>query len=49
MYAVICKQTGKEISRHKTASEALRVIAVYENADGIEGIYTPGAYEIKNN
>lgn len=36
MYAVICKKTGKEISRH-------------ENADGIEGIYTPGAYEIKKN
>ena len=47
MFAVIDKVSGAEISRHETAEEARRMILIYENADGVEGIYRPGCYDIR--
>jgi len=36
-----------EISYHDSVEEALHMIAVYENADGVEGIYVPDTYDWK--
>lgn len=47
MYAVIHKDSGKEISYHESVAECLRMIAVYENADGVEGNFVPGSYDWK--
>lgn len=40
-------RTREEISYHETVEEAIRMISVYENADGTEGNYTPGNYDWK--
>ncbi len=47
MYAVIHKDSGMEISYHETVEEAIKMISVYENADGVEGQYTPDIYDWK--
>lgn len=47
MYAVIHKESGEEISYHDTVEETIRMIAIYENADGVEGLYVPDAYDWK--
>ena len=47
MYAVIHKDSGKEISYHDTVDECIRMIAIYENADGVEGTLVPDSYDWK--
>lgn len=47
MYAVIHKNSGKEISYHETVEECIRMIGVYENADGVVGEYAPDSYDWK--
>ena len=47
MFAVIDKESGAEISRHGSAEEARRMVLIYENADGVEGILRPGTYGIR--
>lgn len=44
MYAVIHKDSGQEISYHDTVQECLRMISVYENADGVTGELIPDSY-----
>jgi len=47
MFAIIHKGTGEEISRHETIEEARHMLLVYEKADGMEGIFRPGCYDIR--
>lgn len=47
MYAVIHTDSGKEISYHNTVQEAINMIAIYENADGVKRNLVPGAYDWK--
>lgn len=47
MFAVIDKVSGAEISRHGSAEDARRMVLIYENADGVEGIYRPGTYGVR--
>lgn len=47
MIAVIHRESGKEISYHKTINEAIIAIHNYQRIDHMDGTFEPNKYEWK--